>query len=257
MKKLLLFAFVLTMLPTVGLVSLVLFAANRIGSNSQDTFFAAIATGDTSELTSLFDPSLTPDFDEPVLKEWMDAVNERLGAYRGIEVSNFETKSGFNNGNGYTLTKNTVKFEKGTGVSELIFSEGKIAGFNFQSDQLKGEWFEGPANTQLYQERSLEFYNAFVADESTTARSQMSEALADAVSLEELTQMRQSVEALAGEIEDVQVLEDEFFRDDEGPKLRVKLLLAGTKANLASEAIFQFDGLKGHLVEFVMKRIDE
>lgn len=257
MKKLMAFAFVLTMLPTLGLVSMVLCAASRMSSNSQDVFFAAIATGDPQELTSLFDPSLNADFDEPVLREWMNAVNERLGAYRGVEVTNFKTKAEFHNGNGYTLAKNTVKFEKGSGVSELIFQDGKIVGFNFQSDQLEGEWFEGPSETQLYQQRSLQFYNAFVAYELVTARSQMSEALATAVPLEELTQMRTSVEALAGEIEDVQVLGDEFYRDDEGPKLRVKLSLTGSKANLASEAIFQFDGLKGHFVEFAMKRVDE
>ncbi len=60
----------------VGFVAL-LFWAHGEGEAQQRKFFAAIASGDPDKLIAMMDPKTIGPIDPPILKMWMDQINEK------------------------------------------------------------------------------------------------------------------------------------------------------------------------------------
>lgn len=255
MKKLFLLSLVvMPILAVVGFGSL-LFAANRVGEDSQRTFFAAVATGKTENVMNLLDPRLHEQIDAPVLKQWMKAVNKNLGQYRGIDWSDFDTQVSKEADANTTESEATVLFEKGKARSEVVFVNGKIVRFNVESVRLQRDWFQGPKETDLYCSRALAFYRAIAAGKPAAARTLMSDELREEISEEAFEKMVAKVNSFTGELQRIEVLGDKYTDTEEkGQRLEVSLRFIGQQGTLDATAAFRFIGLRGVLTGFNMDK---
>ncbi|MDP6634067.1 MAG: hypothetical protein QGG42_04170, partial [Phycisphaerae bacterium] len=91
-----------------GIVAL-MFWAHGEGQAQQRRFFDAVASGDPDKLIAMLDPASIGPVDPPILKMWMDRVNDKLGKYEGLAASNFNP--GFP-GLGFVLGYNRASFDR-------------------------------------------------------------------------------------------------------------------------------------------------
>ncbi len=243
----------LASIPLIGLALLaaVLVTANRAGENAQRPFFEAIATGDSSQVMALMAPSLHREVDEPALAAWMTAINQRLGKYEGIARLNFKTSCRYEKGVSTIRSVATVRFEKGSAQSEIVYADGKIVGFDVDSSALTPGWFKGPAKLTSYHEKAQKFFVDFAAGNAKNVQTQMHESLISNVSNGKLEKMFKGVKDLAGDIDSVDALDAIYDSDEES--VQVILKVHGEKTDLDAVATYRFFGLKSQLIQFNMK----
>jgi len=240
-----------------GVVFLVLIAlfvcllvwAKKTGGKHQEKFFAAIATGDAGKVMAQFHPALSEEVDEPVLEVWIQAVNENLGAYKGLSAADFHTSTKYENGVALTESKGRINFEKGKAQSELKLRDGKLIAFNVTSDSIPKDFFKGPASTDLYRRRGKEFLTLFLENKPDQAFEEMHPNLQKAVPLDKLKDMISKVASKAGALKSI-TYQSEDITPGDIVKLGVTYKVECEKASTTALVEFQFVGLKGHLVSF-------
>ena len=248
MKKLLL---IVGLLVTLGgfTVAGCLVMANRITANAHRDFFDRVATGDPQEFLDHCSNQLASEIDTPVLKSWMDQVNGRLGQFERTSANGFQCNTSQDQGSRVTEIAGTAILAGGTAMVQLNYVEGALADFRVDSDQIHSGWFTGPADTSLYQQRTVAFFEPLMNDQPLEAFSMMHEALQKQVTVESLRSMGETVAGWSGPIKQIVCVDNEFTNAD-GEKLIVRAELIGKTENLVATATFQFIGMKGHLMEF-------
>lgn len=248
MKKFILLAGILLALGGVAIASC-LVMANRITANAHREFFDLVATGDADQFLEQSDQQLIDDIDAPVLEAWMQALNQSLGSYQQTLTDGFSCNTRQTDGARVTEIAGTAVFDHGRATVQLNYIDGKLAGFQVQSDQLADGWFHGPADASLYQQRMTDFLEALINDRSLEAFMMMHEALQKEVTVDSLRLMGKRVIQLSGPIETIGFVK-ERFKDQDGQRLTINAEVTGQMETLDAKVTFQFIGMKGHLLEF-------
>lgn len=248
MKKIILVAGILFTLGSVSVAGCLLMAS-RITTNAHREFFDLVASADPNQLLEQSDDQLVRDIDAPVLQAWMNELNQALGNYKRTLVDGFKCNTHQSENSRITEISGIAVFDRGQATASLTYIDGKLAGFRVDSDQLPSGWFTGPTDTTLYQERSEKFLQAMLQDRPLDAFTMMHEALQKEVTVDSLRLMGQRVIQVAGPIKKMNSTEQQF-NDEEGQRLTVKTKVVGQNETMDARVIFQFIGMKGHLLEF-------
>ncbi|MBI4558629.1 MAG: hypothetical protein HY706_13700 [Candidatus Hydrogenedentes bacterium] len=222
-----------------------LFWAFKAGSKQQEEFFAAVYSGNPKQLVALFDPALQAEVDEPVLAEWMKAMQSELGAPAGLSAVGFDTSKRIEGGSSFTESKGTVKFEKGEATSELVLRDGKIVKFNVRSERL-GNWFRQLADTAMYRDTGRRCLELMISGQEAEAHAMMHPNLQQVLPLEKVQATMAGLGPELGPLENV-TFETEEFRPGEEPILAVSYIIQCEKKKMQGNLKFEFVGLKGHL----------
>lgn len=224
--------------------------AQQRGHEAQATFFEAVESGQPEQLLIQCDPSLREDIDAPVLAVWMEAFTTNLGEFQGLSVADFATSVDYRNGKSVLKSKGTVRFKEGTAQSELVLIDGKMTRFNVDTKALPDGWFQGPAKSDLYKNRSEKFLNCFLQGDPDTLREQMDRLLQSMASDKTLRDQLEWVTGYAGEIKKMTYVSEAMETKGDLQRLTVRFLVEGSDENLDATVSFQFNGLKGHLVAY-------
>ena len=248
MKKVLMILGVVFLVLLVIGVALMIWA-QRAGSALQGKFFNAVLSGDPKQVTALFAPSLREEVDEPVLAAWMAEVKDKLGAWKGLSATHFETSTRYEGRAKLTQTQGTVEFEKGEAESELNWRDGLLIGFKIDSDKIPKGWFKGPASTELYRERGKEFLTHFLGGDPDKAFALMHENLQKKRPLDKLKSLAAAFQEKAGKLQSVAYSAEKADPADPAD-LSISYKVTCEKASTTAAIRFQFAGWKGHLVAF-------
>ena len=222
--------------------------ANEGGSKLQEAFFDAVGSDDPENVLELCDPRLREKIDAPILGAWMEALQDKLGEYQGMSDTDFETRHIPSDEGKIVQSKGTVHFEHGDAKSELTFCDELLTGFSVASDKLAGNWFEGPTETDLYQERGGKFIRKFLAQNQKGTVALIAPELLAVVG-DKLPELMKTLADKTGEVTSVEYSEDKFTKEN-GGTLKVYYDLECEKGKFVAEIKFQFNGLKGYLEGF-------
>jgi hypothetical protein len=245
----------LAFLVLIVLFAGLLFWAARAGSKLQEEFFAAVGTGKTDTVLAIMAPTLRAEIDEPMLAAWIATINTKLGPYKGMRKTDFNTSSRLVDGVTVTQSVGTVDFEHGTAKSELVFHNGQLAGFHLQSEQL-GRQSPAPANNDFYRERGQQFLTHLAGGDLALAFAMMHPELQKAVPLEKLKASTTALREQGGPLQSV-VWEKEQAEAADGQRLKLFYKVQLAKQAKTGMVTFQFHGLKGHLLAFELVNPDQ
>ncbi len=220
------------------------------GSNEQQEFFDAVLSGDSSRVMAMFDPALRQEIDEPVLAEWIAAVRNRLGNWKGLRKTDFNTSSRVENGVRITESRGTVLFEHGEAESALVLQNGKIVEFNVSSDKLT-DWFTTLSDTSLYERQAEACLRAIMANNVAEAHAMFHDELKKVLSQDQLQAFVDETVPASGSLEEV-TLVDKAFRSGNVPSLELAYRLKCEKQALDAKVGFQFPGLKGYILSLTI-----
>jgi hypothetical protein len=240
------------MLVAIGAFVALLAWANKAGGKLQNTFFNAVVSGNPENVLTLCDPRLREQIDAPILAAWIDEVHDKLGAYRGLSGTDFGTNSKTTDAGWIVESKGTVHFEHGDAKSDLTFCNDLLTAFSVNSDKLAGNWFQGPRETKLYQQRGEEFIRKFLAQDETGATALMAKELRAAVPDDKLRELMKTFDGKTGKLKSIAYREDKFTKENSGT-LKVYYDLDCEHGKFVAEIKFQFNGLKGYLEGFDFK----
>ena len=232
-----------------GIVAL-LFWAHSSGSNKQEAFFEAVLSGDSGKLTAMIHPSARDEIDEPVLAEWMKAFSESVGELEGLSAANFSTNAEITDAGKVVKTEGTVKFSKGSAKSQLTFLDDKIVQFNVDSDQMPKDWFKGPSDTTLYQQRGEKLFRHLVAGEVAQTHGMLHEDVQKKYSLADVEELAASIKAQFGQIKSITFDSAPYEETASGQFLDTVFRMTFEKGQAEGAVRFQFIGLKGYPVRF-------
>ena len=235
----------------VAVIVVMVVMANRVGDSVQRDFFAVVATNDPALFLKAADPRMHDEIDAPLLQQWMQALNERLGPYRGLDASDFHSSTRFENGNRIVETKGTVEFEKGAAYSELTYVNEKLAHFHVTSKQMEDNWFREPDDTTIYRAQAETFYAELATENADAAFEIMSEELQRNVPIERFRELVAKIKEGLGTLDTIHFVDDEFLESEkDGQRLIVRFKLVGTGATYLADVVFVFGGLKAQFIEF-------
>lgn len=251
MKKILLIAGIGTCLASTAIVAM-LTMANRVGDSVQRDFFALVATNDPEAFLDAADPRMRSEVDPPLLRQWMQAVNETLGPYIGLEPTDFHSSTRFEAGNRIVETTGTVRFEKGIAKSQLTYVNGRLARFDVTSEQLDDNWLGVPHDTTMYRAQAESFYYEFAQRNPDAAYEFLSDVLKQEVkSVGDFRNIVDRIGAGLGQLQAVEFVDEDFVNsDEEGQQLLLRFRIVGSKGSYDAEAVFVFQGLKAQFNEF-------
>ena len=222
--------------------------AARAEGNPHQQFFAGVASGEVSQLKGLMDPALTSQIDDPILQVWMQALNERLGKLTAVNETNRSSKQTFTAE--IVETTAEIRCENGTATSHLTTANGKLIAFNVQSDRMETDWFQGPAQTDLYTNLGAELIRKIMAAEADAAYDMMHEAVHEAMDRENFRELVGRLSANGGELQTAKMISSEMQITDVSQMLVLNYEVTCTRASGTCEVKVQFIGLKGHLMGF-------
>jgi hypothetical protein len=226
-----------------------LFLAHSSGAKAQREFFETWASGDVDKVMALMHPSLEDEIDEPVLRVFLARFNDRLGAFKGLSKANFHTSVKTENGVTIKTSKGEVLFEKGTATSKLVYRDGKIVEFDVESEAMGDDWFPQDFDTSLYEARGKAFLEAILSGRPDDGHAMMHENLQKEVPAEKLRQMMDTALGRVGKLKSVE-FDSKELEVGKSPKLRLYYRVANERGSTKSVVLFQFVGLKGHLIMF-------
>ena len=223
-------------------------ACSLTEAGTQDDFFRALNSGNTNQLTQMMRPELLEQVDVPVLDVWMQAMNERLGNVREVK------QTSISNENTLTMriqsTEAVIEFEQGNATSVMQTVNDKLIKFNVASEQLGDDWFQGPNDTQVYQELGTDFITRFLNGQTDEAYAMCHPALQEAVDAEAFARMVKQIRGSAGSLQEVTFKQSRMEITDDAQNLLLDFDITGEKATGTCEITIQFVGLKGHLLGF-------
>lgn len=223
-------------------------AAARADQNIQQAFYKAVATGQAGPLTAIMTPELAQQVDEPVLGEWVNAVNTRLGSVTGITETSRIARQTF--GGARIETEATVQFEKGTAQSRLSAIDGRLLSFDVSSEQLGDDWFHGPQTTELYQQRGEALIRKIMENDADSAYDLCHDVVHEAVDRDSFRELVGHIAENGGTLTSATFTGSQMQITSDSQSLLLNYEVACTRASGTCEVKIQFIGLKGHLMGF-------
>ncbi len=233
----------------VGFVAL-LFWAHGEGEAQQRRFFAAIATGDPDIVIDMMDPESIGPIDPPILKMWMDRVNDKLGKYEGLAASDFNTSTEATGVGTIVESKGKAKFEKGQADVRLTLLGDKIVGFEVNSDTLKGNWLKLPLEGPLYRDRAKKFIKHLIDIEIDAALAMAHKNLVKKLTPEKSKAGMEALVEKSGALKSIKVIDEKFIDGEDDKSLKIVMLCEFEKSKMLSYVRFEFSSVCGHLLGF-------
>lgn len=243
----------LLLLVAVIVVCAILWARSS-ASSAQQKFFDAVGSGEPVRVTALFHEKLRSDVDEPILRAWMEIMNERLGRYKGLSNSEFNMKTQSTELGQVTQIVAKVELEKGTVDSTLEYLDGRLIAFNVKTDALNDDWFKGPADTSLYKNRAEEFLRHILDNRVDEAWSMMHKDVQQQISLKKLHDAAAEGRRLFSPLKSITHAGETMEPDHNfGIVLTERIRVSGAQSE-DTEVRFHFTGLKGFITGFKIGR---
>ena len=239
----------LFLILVVGIVALLVWA-HRSGSGKQEAFFTAVYSGDPAKVLALCDSSKAEEVDAPMLATWMRVFSERHGEFKGMSASGFSTSKTIVNGVGVLESEGTVEFENGSVRSKLIHHDDKIVDWEIDSEKMKDDWFEGPDDTTLYQQRGEQVLTHILSGRSAEAHAMLAPLFQEAFSLTEMEAASANAIGELGKLQSVTFAGEGFTKTVEGKFLAVAYVIECAEGSAEGKVMFKFVSLKGHLIRF-------
>lgn len=249
MGKILIILGVVFLVLVLGFVAL-LFWAHGEGEVQQQKFFDAIASGDPDKLIAMMDLGSTGPVDPPVLKMWMDRVNEQLGKYEGLAAGDFSTSKNLTAAGTVVESGGTANFEKGQADVRLTLLGDKIVGFKVNCDALKGNWLRLPIEGPFYRDRAKKFIKHLIDLEIDAALAMIHEKLREQFTPEKFRAGMEALVKQSGKLESITVIDEKFIDGEEDKSLKIVFLCQFEKGRLLAYVRFDFDSVRGHLLAF-------
>jgi hypothetical protein len=238
-------AFLLLVLAVAGM----LVWAHASGAAIQKEFFDAVATGDAARVRALMHEEFKKDVDEPILAAFLDAFNDKHGAFQGLSWTKFGTSSRKVEGKTETTSAGTVNFEKGPAKCKLITCDGLFRDFKVKSNLLGDDWLPPELDTTLYRRRGKELLEAILTGRVADAHAMTCEKFQDEHPLEEFAEQINADLADVGKLKSLEHDREELTLGT-SPKLKVRYRMTTTRGQATPVVVFLFAGFKGHLVQF-------
>lgn len=249
MKTVLIVLGIVFLVVVVGIAALFMLG-HSAGGSGQEKFFAAVNAGDAQAVINLMHPALREQVDEPVLAEWLKAVNANLGKYQGLSATDFNSETKYENGVKTSLSKGAVNFEKGTAKSELKFQDDLLVAFDVTSDKIAPDWFKGPGKTDLYQQQGKKFIELALGGQADKAFEMEHKVIQEQMPLEKFQAVTGRIAKAMGKVKSVEYSSDSATGKDSQISLDILYQVKCEKKTFPAKVRFQFVGLKGHLVAF-------
>lgn len=230
-------------------VGALLFWAHQTGKEAQEKFYTAVESGDTEKVMALLAPNLLDEVDSPMMAAWMKALTSNLGPYKGLSGSDFRSSSKYENGHSRIESAGMVDFEKGSARSELIYIDGKLAGFHITSPQLPDDWFHGPATTGLYRSQGQSFLTELFNGNTAAALAKTQANFQKKMSVEEVKKDVDEAIAAAGPLKSID-FQSEKTDPHDGYVLIIAYAVHGERKEMTATVDFRFAGLKGAIVGY-------
>lgn len=222
----------------------------------QDRFFRVMESGDENRLLTLFHPGLRSQFDAPVVKAWMDQLNQKLGPYRGMTWTDFKSSSKWVNGVKLEEAEGTFLFEQGKAKAAFVYQDQQLVKFDVEVLEQGTNWAQRPASYDLYVQRGQEFLSELVRGDSSNAFARLHPNLQAKLSVEELERIHNLVSERLGPLRTVSV--ERVQPEDSRPfGLRIYYRMQYEKGERVAHVGFQFAQLKGHMLSFNIATTDE
>ncbi|HKD36369.1 MAG TPA: hypothetical protein VKB78_06195, partial [Pirellulales bacterium] len=227
----------------VGLFVALLIWAHKAGADAQEKFYAAMESGDSEKMMDLLSPTLRTQVDPPVMAAFMRLFESKLGKYQGLRSTDFHSSSKYVNGVSRLESVGIVDFEKGEANSEVIYFDGKLAGFHISSPLLPENWFEGPTTTVLYRDEGKTFLQELLNGDDAAVTVLLPE-MQKKSSFGELKKKSEAMIADAGMLKSVDFQSEKADVTD-GYRLTATYALHFDRKDLTAKVDFRFSGLKG------------
>ncbi len=216
----------------------------------QVKFFKAVATGDPAKVMALFHPKLKDQIDAPVLAVWIKAFNKSMGDYEGLTEEGLTTETKEADAGTLVRTLGVVTFEKGPAMIMFVTLGEAIVEWQVQSDLLPDDWFQGPGDTNPYRKQGTDMFYALLKGDAAKAHGMFHESYREEFPLAKLQEQMASVLPQWGKVKMIKVEDDQYAQTDTGQFLRIDYTITCENAVLDAAVLYQFVGLKGHMVEF-------
>lgn len=249
MGKLLKILGVLFLILIVGGIAL-MFWAHGEGEAQQKKFFDVVAAGDAAKFIDMMDAKAVGQIDPPVVKMWMDWVNEKLGGYKGLAATEFNTNKKMTGEGTLVISEGRAEFEKGEAQVKLSLLNDKIVSFEVTSDALKGNWFKLPLKGPFYRDRAKKFIKHLIDLEIETALDITHKELRKQLTIE---QCKSAIAPLVEEgesLESITVVNEEFIDGKEDKSLKIGMMCQFKNGKMLAYVRFDFDSVRAHLMAF-------
>ncbi len=233
----------------VGFVAL-LFWAHGAGEAQQKAFFGAVATGEPDKLIAILDKEAIGPIDPPILKMWMDHVNDKLGKYEGLAASNFNTSTKIVAAGKIVESEGAAKFEKGQAQVRLTELNGKIAGYEITSEELKGDWLKLPVKDPIYRDRAEKVIRHLVEGRIEEVLAMSHETLRKKADIEKLKAGMKALADEVGKLQSVKVIKELPIETDSEKALKIVMVCQFEKNKMLAFVRFDFTALCGHILHF-------
>ncbi|TWT84206.1 hypothetical protein CA13_56820 [Planctomycetes bacterium CA13] len=249
MKKVLLILGGVVALGILSCGGFLFFAASKNADIIGD-FSKLIATGNPDQFLGECTPTLAKQLERPLVGKWMSAINTNLGTFKDTDLNGFDYNTSWNNGVQRTESSGVANYEKGTARMDVVYVDGKIDGFEFDSQQMPTDWFLRLDDTSFYQEQAKAFLQRMVDGEADALYAEMHPALKEVKSLEAFESDIAAMQQWGGAVKEIHIVGDAFDDVEKGQVLRVEAEIRGEKATLPASVKFEFTGLAAPILGY-------
>lgn len=239
---------VIFLLIIAGFVAL-LFWAHSEGEEQMSGFFQAVGTGQPEKVTALMTPEYAATFDPPILKMWMNAMNERLGTFQDMSSNGFNTSKNTTNGVTRTEVEGTAEFEKGDARVKMILIDEKISDLSIESKAMEENWFEKP-DEEFYKARVRTFIEHLVAGRIGEAIPLLTAQLVPLVSVDETKAGMARFREEYGPLEEITFTEVLFKSGTNDGAMRFLMSCKCEKGTVPAYVDLGFSGMRGEITAF-------
>ncbi|MEM1225819.1 MAG: hypothetical protein AAGJ40_08975 [Planctomycetota bacterium] len=211
----------------------------------------AVAAEDADAFLGCLHEGVVEQIDRPVLTTWMKAMNEAVGACQyTIAGADHLHRVSYSTQGRKVESHISIQYDKGVVDSKITTLNNEIISFHIGSDQLAGDWFDGPESGLLYIQRSEKFLVGLLEGRYDDIEPMMHEGLVEVAPRDELIRIQGLVREMVGQWESFDVLGGELSVEDGVTELNLEFEIAGSEGNVRATTRFAFGGLKGHLMAF-------
>jgi len=242
---------VLFLVLIVGVVLLMVWAHSKSGEEMR-SFFNAVASEDPQQFYGLVGSDLRAEMDEPVTRMWMAMLNDKLGAFQGVSATDFHTESKSVEAGWLVETKGAANFEKGAAQVRLTLLDGRVVGFEIESDNLRGrDWLKfDDAAKAFYFKRAETFLKTLAAGEAEAALQMMHPELRKQISADRISTGMSNFRKQYGAVKEIRLLDAKRLEDPADISLLLVMQVVCEKQTAPAFVRFDFDKARGHLLAF-------
>ncbi len=219
-------------------------AAEHAPANElREMFYVALASGDTTRLYAVMEPSLQDQFDTPVLAAWQAAINEQLGKHDPSKAIDevFAEGEKYTNGTWVVDCSGEAIFERGTAHLAFVAVDDRLTELTFEAEKLKdGNWITAMDIT-MYTTRGRQLLIALGETQYHVARESVDPSLAARLTDDYLKAKMAEIDGHMGPLDGVTFYSPVWRVNEAERTLTLFYLWQGEVRQGAGYVVFSFD----------------